>query len=243
MGTARELAYFTRNAHSLFVETLGELGRSGFLLLLAFAAFGLATAIGRLRAGPGDRACRSSPLSSAAFVAFLLAAATDWIWDLTVVGVVGVVCLALLTGPATVARAESPVSSPAGAGVGRGAASAGEPRVVVVALGVVVAQAIPLATQMKIRDEPGGAQARRRGRRALRAREDARTFQGWAASHTCRLRSSRRAAAGCGPLARRSHGDRARPVRLAAVGGRGTHRGGERIRRRGAQELRAWRKR
>ena len=116
-----------------------------------------------------------------AFVAFLLAAAIDWVWDLTVVGAVGVVCLALLTGAATLARVESPVSSQDGgrrrpwSGVGWRAG------VVVVALGVVVAQTIPLATQMKIR---ASQQALKRGDAvgALSEARDARTFQGWAAS-------------------------------------------------------------
>ena len=96
------------------------------------------------------------------------------------VGAVRVVCLALLTGAATLARAESrelPGRSPASAVERRRLASG----VVVVALGVVVAQTIPLATQMKIR---ASQQALKRGDAvgALSEARDARTFQGWAAS-------------------------------------------------------------
>jgi hypothetical protein len=174
------LSYFTRNAHSLFLETLGELGAVGFLLLLAVAAFGLATAIGRLRAGQDDERVVVAALIGA-FVAFLLAAAIDWVWDLTVVGAVGVVCLALLTGAATVARVESPVSSPDGGRRGRWSAVGWRAGLVVVALGLVLAQTIPLATELKIR---ASQKALKRGDAvaALSEARNARTYQGWAAS-------------------------------------------------------------
>ena len=52
----------------------------------------------------------------AAFTAFAVAAGFDWVWELTAVGVLGVIALALLTGPATAVyeplRVVSPGESP-----------------------------------------------------------------------------------------------------------------------------------
>jgi hypothetical protein len=92
--------YFLKNAHSLYLELLGELGIVGFLLLSGAFAAGLVAAVSRLRRSGSEERVTLAAIAGV-FVAFLVAAGIDWIWQLTVIGVIGVAALALLTGPAT----------------------------------------------------------------------------------------------------------------------------------------------
>jgi O-antigen ligase/polysaccharide polymerase Wzy-like membrane protein len=95
-------SYFIRNAHSLYLEALGELGIVGFLLLVAAFVYGAVTACRRVVAAENDERITASALLGI-LVAFYLAAGIDWIWQLTAVSLVGVVALGLLVGPATLA--------------------------------------------------------------------------------------------------------------------------------------------
>lgn len=75
---------FAREAHSLYLETLGELGPVGLALL----AVALATPLVRLRS-------RGSPLVAAAaggYVAFLAHAAVDWDWKIPALTIVALLC-------------------------------------------------------------------------------------------------------------------------------------------------------
>ena len=94
------LPVFVRNAHSLYLETLGELGIVGLLLLSAFmiGSIGLGLSIVR-RTEPGLRYQPAAPV--AVIVAFMLAAALDWVWQLPVIGALAVACAALLAGAAS----------------------------------------------------------------------------------------------------------------------------------------------
>ena len=77
------------DAHSLYLETLAELGPLGLLLLLAFLLYPLRFAV----------ACRSVagvPAAAGAAVAFLVHAGVDWDWELPAVVVAGLCCLAAL---------------------------------------------------------------------------------------------------------------------------------------------------
>ncbi len=94
------LPLFVRDAHSLYAETLGELGIVGFLLLVGAFIVGLVTAVSRrFKTDEGD----STTLAAAtgAFVAYAVAAAADWMWELTIVSLIGIACLAIMVGPAT----------------------------------------------------------------------------------------------------------------------------------------------
>lgn len=87
-----ELAFVT-DAHSLYLETLGELGVVGFLLLLGlFAAFVSVGCVRCVRSAGAERSVRASLL--AAGLAFVVVSGIDWMWELTVVGAVGVLVLA-----------------------------------------------------------------------------------------------------------------------------------------------------
>jgi O-antigen ligase len=78
-----------RDAHSLYVETLAELGPVGLVLLLVALGLPLAAAV----------AARTDPLTAAAlapYAAFLAHAAQDWDWELPAVTVPAIACAAAL---------------------------------------------------------------------------------------------------------------------------------------------------
>ncbi len=86
---------FVRDAHSLYLEELAELGLPGFLILVCFLGSLLALAL-RARA----RAQRSSDVAAttamcAAGIVFLIQAGVDWLWEETAVGVLGIGALAV----------------------------------------------------------------------------------------------------------------------------------------------------
>jgi len=107
------ITYYVRDAHSLYLQTLGELGLAGLVALVLGFGPGLASAVQRARtAAAADRT--SVAALAGAFAAFLIGAGLDWVWQLSVVGAVGIVCLGVLTGPASVfgASAPRPVAQP-----------------------------------------------------------------------------------------------------------------------------------
>jgi hypothetical protein len=75
------------DAHSLYLETLAELGPIGLLLLLAFLLYPLRRAV-------GARAVRDAPAAAGAAVVFLVHAGLDWDWEMPAVVVAGLACLA-----------------------------------------------------------------------------------------------------------------------------------------------------
>jgi O-antigen ligase len=72
---------FVRNAHSLYLESLGELGIPGLLLIGGFvlAVLGIGT-VRSLRAPPDERLPLAAATAGAA--GFATAAALDWVWQL-----------------------------------------------------------------------------------------------------------------------------------------------------------------
>ncbi|HEY7455766.1 MAG TPA: O-antigen ligase family protein, partial [Solirubrobacterales bacterium] len=138
-----------RDTHSLYFQTLGELGIVGLLQLAAFLALVLGLGVRAIaRAGPGAR----SPLAAAlaACVAFCIVAATDWIWQIPVLPTAF-----LLLGAGLVAEA--------------GGVAGGEVRGALrlplrlafapVALAAIVAIAIPLASTSLLRESQADARA------------------------------------------------------------------------------------
>jgi O-Antigen ligase len=78
-----------RDAHSLYLETLGELGMVGLVLLVAALTVPLGAAI----------IARGEPLTTAAlapYVAYVAHAGQDWDWELPAVTITAVVCAAAL---------------------------------------------------------------------------------------------------------------------------------------------------
>jgi O-antigen ligase len=94
------LDWFVRNAHSLWLETLGELGVIGLLLLAGAFAVGIAAGFGRLR-GRVDEEQATIAALLAVVLGFVVGAALDWVWQLPVIAALALLSLGLLTGPAT----------------------------------------------------------------------------------------------------------------------------------------------
>jgi O-Antigen ligase/Tetratricopeptide repeat len=163
---------FVSEAHSLYLETLGELGLVGFALIVAL--FVLVLAVGGLRALAHDRVTTAS--AAAAFAAYAAAAGIDWMWELTVVSLVGMALLGLLVGPATLPAAEAVPRVATGV------------RVAVPALAVVlvVAAALPLLKGAALRESRREVE-RGRTAEAIDAALDARALEPWAASPPLQL--------------------------------------------------------
>jgi hypothetical protein len=96
----RPIGLAAQDAHSLYAETLGELGLVGFALLVGAFVAGIVTAARRLLRVEGDDRVTLAAVT-AAFVAYAVAAGIDWMWELTIVSVVAFACLGLAVGPAT----------------------------------------------------------------------------------------------------------------------------------------------
>jgi O-antigen ligase len=162
-------AYFTRYAHSLYLQTLGELGLIGLLLLGgAFVAGAVGGMVAVWRRGEPERTTHAAP--TAGFLAFAIAAAVDWMWELTIVTVVGIACLAIAV-----------------SGRGQPRIVRGRRRLVAVstvaavAVALVIAEAVPLLGELELRKSQDAAE---RGDTVI-ALEDARTarnLEPWAAS-------------------------------------------------------------
>jgi O-antigen ligase len=105
----RPAPHEARDAHSLYLETLAELGLVGLALLLVALATPL-TAVGRARRAP------LGPAALGAFVALLVHAALDWDWELPLLVLCGIACavaliaLARETEPAPIAGARRAAS-------------------------------------------------------------------------------------------------------------------------------------
>jgi O-antigen ligase len=112
----RTSAYFVQNAHNLYVQTLGEFGLVGIVLLVALLGVPLVAAV----------RARRHPLVAPAlggYVAYLVHASVDWDWQMP-----AVTLLALFAGGAIVIAARrsdsegQPLGLPARLALGAGAA-------------------------------------------------------------------------------------------------------------------------
>lgn len=173
------IQYFVRDAHSLYAETLGELGLVGLALLVAVFGSGLVTGVLRVTRHPRPQRAVTAALV-ATFAAFAVGAAIDWAWELTVVGVVAIACLGLICGPASTFEDRSQESGRTRRLGARGVLGL-RAAFVVAGLAVVIAQAIPLLAQTEIR-ESQQAVARGDTKTALQSARAARNLQSWAAS-------------------------------------------------------------
>jgi hypothetical protein len=107
--------FYVRDAHSLYLETLAELGIPGLVMILAFVLAALVVAIVRSLRGPPEQR-RYIAGAAAAVAAFATAAAVDWSWELAVIPVAF-----LLVAGAIFATRPSPPAPEGDAGRGRGA--------------------------------------------------------------------------------------------------------------------------
>jgi hypothetical protein len=105
--------YHVDDAHSLYLETLGELGLVGLLVLVACIAAAVAVCGRALRdAAPSARSLAAGAVG--AVVAYAAGAGLDWLWEIPGVTITAVACLGLLTGPAFAATRRVPGRRAAG---------------------------------------------------------------------------------------------------------------------------------
>ena len=165
------IPYYVRDAHSLWLEILGELGLVGLALAASAFGYGIFVALRRVRGEIGPDRTLDAALCATLF-AWVFAAAVDWMWEMTVVSAVAVVCLGLMTGPATARRPQLAPSSRGSRSFSVGVA------VIAAAWLVICAQASPLLSEMRIADSQVAA-ARGEFDAALTAARGARTLQPW----------------------------------------------------------------
>jgi len=181
--TKHQSFYFpARDAHSLYLESLGELGLPGFALVLAFALGGIGIGVRRSLKSSGDRRVALAALTSM-FAAFSAAAGVDWMWELTVVAGVGFVALALICSNGV--SEPSPPRLVTKAKPNGSRARQKQFRLGVAALFamwlLICAQGIPLLSQLRIKDSKAYVDKKNTAE-ALRAAMDARNLQPWASS-------------------------------------------------------------
>jgi hypothetical protein len=128
-----------RDTHSLYLQTLGELGIVGLLVLLAFVATVLVGGgVSTLAAGTALRSSLAAALAGC--TAFFLTAAVDWMWQLPVLPV----AMLLLAGALVANGRQEPEG-------GRGLSLPLRLAVAGLALAAIVAIAIPLASTSFVR--------------------------------------------------------------------------------------------
>ncbi|HEY0633519.1 MAG TPA: O-antigen ligase family protein [Thermoleophilaceae bacterium] len=183
------LDWFVRNAHSLWLESLAELGLIGLLLVAGPFAIGLASGLSRLRRVTGPDRTTIAALV-AVLAGFGLGAALDWIWQLPAVAALALLSLGLLVGPAT--AAPRPADRPPRLRFAVRAA------IVLGAWVVLCAQAIPFLADQEV----GASQRAARGgdlRRAIERAQSAVAIQPWASSPRLQLALAREEAGQIGP--------------------------------------------
>jgi tetratricopeptide (TPR) repeat protein len=84
-----------RDAHSLYIETLAERGLPGLLLLLAALVALLVTGLRTCLRERDDAKAGVAGGCCVAFAVFCISAGVDWMWELTAVAVLALVCGAL----------------------------------------------------------------------------------------------------------------------------------------------------
>ncbi len=171
------ITFYVRDAHSLWLETLGELGLVGLMLLVGFwAAVLVAGALVLRRAPPGGR---NGPAALIAVVlAFCAGAALDWMWEMTVVAAIAVIAAGLLA--ALAARdVERPLGRPRVKAPIRLAAGAAS-------LVLIAVIALPLLADLRMRAS-ASASARGDTAAAIDAARDARRVAPWTSAPPTQL--------------------------------------------------------
>jgi O-antigen ligase len=159
---------FIRNAHSLYIETLAEVGAIGLILLGGMLVTIGLRAVTAIRRGATDQAVVAS--SAAAIAAFATSASVDWVWQVAVLPVI----VMLLAG-AIVTAGEAPEDA------SRRGRTSWRLGCIVFAAAAVLLLAIPLIGTVFVRKSQSAAQQGNL-RLALRNADQAADLQPFAAT-------------------------------------------------------------
>ncbi len=140
-------AGFVRDAHSLWAESLGEMGWVGFALVVGFFLLALVGGATRALRSADDEHRAALAAATAGLVGFCAIASVEWAWEMTVLGATGLVlaaaCLAGRPDPRL--RVGRSASDPRPAGTVQRVVTA------LVALLVIGVIAVPTATTADVR--------------------------------------------------------------------------------------------
>jgi len=169
-----EGAIFVREAHSLYFESLAELGIVGLLLIGGFVAIVVVAGSARaLRAAAADRPGLAAAAS--ACIVFVAAAAVDWMWEVAAFPIAFLILAAVAVTP------NGPEAGVAGGATRASRSFIGPAAVVALAALAIVAIAMPVAGESLVQSSrerlaDGDPEA------ALQAAEDAVSVQPYAAT-------------------------------------------------------------
>ena len=141
------------NAHSLYVETLSDVGIVGLALLIGFLVLAVGTAV-RAVIGSSDETRTRAAGAAAALLAFTMSASFDWVWQLPVLPAAFLLITAAAFAPVAMpisiralSQAPSNLDAP-GAGPSQWVVRGG---LVVAAIACLIAISVPLATTSDVR--------------------------------------------------------------------------------------------
>jgi O-antigen ligase len=175
------LNWFVRNAHSLWLETLGELGVLGLLLIAGAFALALGAGVSRLRRAEGSERTTIAALV-AVVVAFAVGSALDWVWQLPAVAALALLAMGLLVGPATAGGVAPGAAEGPAPGLRFGVRAA----IVLAAWVVLCSQAIPYLSSKEVEASQRAARAGDLAE-ALEKAHSAETIEPWASTPRLQL--------------------------------------------------------
>lgn len=163
---------FVKDAHSLYLESLGELGIVGFLLIVGAILTGIVAGLRRALSRVGEERLAIAAVW-AGLVGYAFAAGIDWMWEMTVVSFVAFALLGVVTSSAAASGDAKPLR--------RRWDVAGRVVLGVAGLFVILAQAVSLLANREIQ-----ASQRAAGRddfaAAVKRADNARKIEPWASS-------------------------------------------------------------
>lgn len=152
---------YVMNAHSLYLETLAEVGAVGLALLVGFFLLVLGAAVRLVALTQHETRIRAAS-AAAAMLAFMVSAAFDWVWQLPVLPGAFLLLAAAVVAPAprrVSIRTVNAGSTPRGAEVsGRGRLPL-RVGLVLAALACVIAIGVPLAAANDVSKSQAAARA------------------------------------------------------------------------------------
>lgn len=131
---------YVQNAHSLYLETLAETGVLGLALLVSFVVVVLGAAARLCVRSTYEARVRAAGVIGA-LIAFLVAASSDWIWQVPALPAAFLLLAAAVLAPGSTGRR----------GLVRGASRSVRLGAAALAVASLVAIAVPLATVSKVR--------------------------------------------------------------------------------------------